>query len=241
MRGIAIGSNNLGESGRAMLPVANRTTPAATRRIPAASKLIGAASASVLPSLAGVPTEQRFSADEREVIALAETLVKSMDDHKRPKNVPQLVGWGTPVGWQAGLRPRCVGEQKGAERSATGNGQLKDMGSGVDGHVLHEIEKMEGIVGKRMYPGLLKSVARVWKPQDIQDNATGGKVLEHLQAAERGLVRARAARDKAGLTAFAAVLGSLRLSSLDQVDNLKTLHEIVTALETATKPESSIG
>lgn len=68
-----------------------------------------------------------------------------------------------------------------------------------------------------------------------------GKVLEHLQAAERGLVRTKAARDKCGLTAFAAVLGSLKLSSLDQVDNLKTLREIVTALETATKPESSIG
>jgi hypothetical protein len=52
-----------------------------------------------------------------------------------------------------------------------------------------------------------------------------------MQAAERGLNRAKAARDKAGLTAFAAILGSLRLSSLDQVDNLKTLQEIVAALE----------
>jgi hypothetical protein len=39
------------------------------------------------------------------------------------------------------------------------------------------------------------------------------------------------ARKKAGLAAFARVLGSLRLSSLDQVDNLKTLQEIVVALE----------
>jgi hypothetical protein len=52
-----------------------------------------------------------------------------------------------------------------------------------------------------------------------------------MQAAERGLRRAEAAREKAGLAAFAGVLGSLRLSSLDQVDNLKTLQEIVVALE----------
>jgi len=34
-----------------------------------------------------------------------------------------------------------------------------------------------------------------------------------------------------GLAAFARVLGSLRLNSLDQVDNLRTLQEIVVALE----------
>jgi hypothetical protein len=54
-----------------------------------------------------------------------------------------------------------------------------------------------------------------------------------MQAAERGLLRAEAAREKAGLTAFAGVLASLRLRSLDQVDNLKTLQEVVTALEMA--------
>ena len=58
------------------------------------------------------------------------------------------------------------------------------------------------------------------------------RVLARMQAAERGLRRAEAARDKAGLAAFAAILGSLRLSSLDQVDSLKTLQEIVAGLET---------
>jgi hypothetical protein len=84
---------------------------------------------------------------------------------------------------------------------------------------------MEGVVGKRMYRGLLKSVARVWSLKDIQDHAIQERVLAHLQAAERGLLRAKTAQDKAGLAAFAAILGSLRLSSLDQVDNFKTLHD----------------
>ena len=92
---------------------------------------------------------------------------------------------------------------------------------------------MEQVVGKRMYRGLLKSVARVWNPKDIQDQAIQEKMMSHMQAAERGLRRAEAARERAGLAAFAGVLGSLRLSSLDQVDNLKTLLEIVVALEAA--------
>jgi len=90
---------------------------------------------------------------------------------------------------------------------------------------------MEQLVGKRMCRGLLKSVARVWNPIDIQGPEIQQKVLAHMQAAERGLRRAEAARERAGLAAFAGVLGSLRLSSLGQLDNLKTLQEIVVALE----------
>jgi hypothetical protein len=163
-----------------------------------------------------------------------------LDDHKRPKCVPQLAGWATPVGWLQGLRPRCAGEQKSAERSNTGNGnngKQKDNSSAGNGDLLREIERMEGVVGRRMYRGLLKSIAKVWNPKDIPDQAIQEKVLRHLQAAERGLVRAKAARDKAGLTAYARVLGSLKLSSLDQVDSLKTLQQIVIAVEGAMKPE----
>lgn len=97
--------------------------------------------------------------------------------------------------------------------------------------MISEIEQMEKALGKRMYPGLLKRVARVWNPKDIQDPAIQEKVLAHMQSAERGLRRAGAARNKAGLAAFAGVLQRLKLSSLDQVDNLKTLNEIVVALE----------
>ncbi len=159
-----------------------------------------------------------------------------LDDRKRPKSVPQLAGWATPAGWQEGLRPSCASERKPSERTVAGkggNGQHNGDASARRNGILQEIEQMEQVVGKRMYRGLLKSVARVWNPKGIQDQAIQEKVLAHMQAAERGLRRAQTARGKAGLAAFAAVLGSLRLSSLDQVDNLNTLREIVVALEAA--------
>jgi hypothetical protein len=161
-----------------------------------------------------------------------------LDDRKRPKAVPQLVGWATPAGWLQGLRPSCAVEQKPSERTAAGNGGNGQNDGGAKDHrdsILRELEQMEHVVGKRMYRGLLKTVARVWNPKDIQDLAIQEKVLVHMQAAERGLRRAEGARDKAGLAAFAAVLGSLKISSLDQVDNLKTLQEIVVTLETAVR------
>ena len=67
----------VGEGGRAMLPLARRETPRSSRRIPAADQLIAPPCEVVLPTLEKVPTEQRFSADDREVITLAEILVKS--------------------------------------------------------------------------------------------------------------------------------------------------------------------
>jgi len=66
-----------GEGRRAMLTVASGETPLAARRIFAADKLMAAPCGIELPSLANVPPEQRFSADDRGVIALAEILVKS--------------------------------------------------------------------------------------------------------------------------------------------------------------------
>jgi len=36
---------------------------------------------------------------------------------------------------------------------------------------------MERVVGKHMFRGLLKSVARVWTPKEIQDKAIQEKVL----------------------------------------------------------------
>jgi len=157
-----------------------------------------------------------------------------LDERKRPKSVPQLAGWATPTGWLDGLRPRCAHEQEPSERATAGNGrngQHNGHSPGARGDLLREIERMERVVGKRMFRGLLKGVARVWTPKEIQDKAIQERVLAHMQAAERGLSRAKAARDKVGLGVFAAVLGPLRLSSLDQVDNLKTLQQIVLALE----------
>jgi len=66
----------LGKGGRTMLPLARRGAARATWRLPATSQLMAPPCELVLPNLERVPTEQRFSADDREVIALAEILVR---------------------------------------------------------------------------------------------------------------------------------------------------------------------
>ena len=161
-----------------------------------------------------------------------------LDDRKRPKSVPQLSGWATPDGWLEGLRPRSSPKAVSAKQETidAANGRQNNNGGARNSEILEKIERMERIIGKRMYRGLLKSLARVWNPKEITDPHVQEGVLAHMQAAERGLRQAEAARTRAGLAAFAAVLGSLSLSSLDQVDNLKTLHELVALLEKQSGP-----
>jgi hypothetical protein len=162
-----------------------------------------------------------------------------LDDHKRPKTVPKLAGWATPTGWSEGLRPQAAGDSEPSERTAASSGsnaQSHHNGDGANPQrstLVRELEQMEKALGKRMYRGLLKTLARVWNANEIQDPAIQQKVLAHMQAAERGFRRAEAAVKKTGLATFAEILRPLKLRSLDQVDNLKTLQEIVVALENA--------
>ena len=93
---------------------------------------------------------------------------------------------------------------------------------------------MEQALGKRMYRGLLKTPSEsVESPKDIQDPAIQQKVLAHMQAAERGFRRLDAALERVEPEALTQILRSLKLQSIDRVDNLQTLREIVLALETA--------
>jgi hypothetical protein len=166
-----------------------------------------------------------------------------LDDRKRPKSLPQLAGWATPAGWLQGLRPDAEAASRLSGRATAGNN-----GNDQDHHrsngasdrgasLLPEIEQMEHVLGKCMYRGLLKTLARVWNPKDIQDPTVQQKVLVHMQAAERGLRRLDAALDRVGREPLTQILHSMKLQSLTQVDNLQTLHQIVLALEAVAKAE----
>jgi hypothetical protein len=162
-----------------------------------------------------------------------------LDERKRPKSLPQLAGWATPEGWRQGLRPNAEVASRLSEQTTAGNngnGDGHDSGTSANDRgasLVREIEQMERSVGKRMYRGLLKKVARVWNPGDIQDPAIRQKVLAHMQAAERGFRRLDTAIDRVGQEPLTQILLSLKLQSINRVDNLQTLHQIVLALEAA--------
>ena len=162
-----------------------------------------------------------------------------LDDRKRPKTVPKLDGWATPEGWRRGLRPHVAEDSNPAELTTAGtdgHGDGYRDGNGESDHgvsLVREIEQMEQALGKRMYRGLLKTLARVWNPKDIQGPAIQHKVLAHMRAAERGFGRLKAALDSAGPETLPQILRSLKLQSIDRVDNLQTLREVVLALEAA--------
>lgn len=156
-----------------------------------------------------------------------------VDERKRPKSIPKLPKWATPEGWRQGFRPQQVTATIPASvPEAPGRSQNQETGQDVASLVC-QIEALEEPLGKGIYRGLLKTVARVWRPIQIQDVTLLQKVLVHMQAAKRGLRRLDAALDVTGPGALAPILESLKLSSLDRIDNLETLKQIVLKLEQA--------
>lgn len=77
MSGVAAGLGFARESNGAMLSLARREAPSGTRRSPAADRLMAPPCEVVLPTLERIPIEQCFSADDRELLTLAQILVKS--------------------------------------------------------------------------------------------------------------------------------------------------------------------
>jgi hypothetical protein len=161
-----------------------------------------------------------------------------LDDRRRPKTIPKLPSWARPEGWRAGLRPDGRGDAQALESTSggdNGNGLHGGRETNNPGNVVREIELMRRSVGTRMYRGLLKTVARVWEPKDIRESAVQQRVLAHMQAAERGFRRLDAALDNVEPDALTQILRSRNIQSIDRMDNLQTLHEIVLALEASTR------
>jgi len=159
-----------------------------------------------------------------------------IDERKRPKTVPALPAWATPDGWRQGLRPQQrvdspIGDPLAGDKPGI------DRGTAAPSSLILQIEALAEPLGRRMYRGLLKRIARVWNPRDIQDEGVQQQVLAHMQAAERGFRRLDATLDSAGPEALTQILRSLKLQSIDRVDNLQTLREIVLALEAAGQGE----
>ena len=168
-----------------------------------------------------------------------------LDDRKRPKTIPKLPDWATPEGWRRGVRPHpeissTLSERTIIRNDGSDDGHNDSNGASNQGaRLVHEIEQMEQALGKRMYRGLLKTVARVWNPKDIREPAIQQEVLAHMQAAERGFRRLDAALDKAGPEPLTPILRTMKLQSLTQVDNLHALHQIVLALEAAAQGDAA--
>jgi hypothetical protein len=160
-----------------------------------------------------------------------------LDGRKRPKGLPKLPAWATPEGWMAGLRPnRCEYETRSPQCEAKDGDSLANRDSGKqDANLVSQIEAMAEPLGRGLYRGLLKTLARVWQPAQIPDPDLLKKVLEHMQAAERGLHRLDQALNQADSAAMASVLRSMNLKSLEQVTGLETLKQVVLAVEARVK------
>ena len=160
-----------------------------------------------------------------------------LDERKRPTSTPRLFGWATPQGWRQGLRHGPEATAKPANPSSCTDHRGNAAEPGRDESVedtnalVGQIEAMAEPLGRRLYRGILKTVARAWNPSEIREMDVLRKVLDHMRAGERGLRRLEAALGKSEPEILVPILRSLRLSSIDQVDNLDSLKRLVLEVE----------
>lgn len=158
-----------------------------------------------------------------------------LDQHGIPARIPRLPRWATPNGWLAGLRPKS---RRNRHASVRANGHAYDgesAGNGANGqrqNLITAIAAMESKIGKRLYRGLLKRVARVWSPQQIQEAAGLERVLAQMRGAERGMERLEAAQARLAPETVQEIISSLNIAPA-KLEDLQTLHALVVALEQA--------
>ena len=131
-----------------------------------------------------------------------------LDERKRPKSIPRLFAWATPQGWREGQRPR-----QGADTTVA-NPTSHDVSPQEADGLIREIEAMADALGKRLYRGVLKTVARVWNPTEIHDPDILRRVLNQMHAAEAELRRLDAPLNKVEPGRLVPILRSLRLYSI---------------------------
>jgi hypothetical protein len=149
-----------------------------------------------------------------------------LDDRKRPKSIPSVFDWATPQGWREGRRPREGDSAASMSNSGTANRENIDA-------LIRETEQMAQVIGKRLYRGVLKTVARAWNPSEIDDPTTLRTVLNEMSAVASELRRLATALNQVEPGTLMPILRSLRLNSLDQVASLENLKRIVVEIEQA--------
>jgi hypothetical protein len=161
-----------------------------------------------------------------------------LDERKRPKSRPKLGGWATPDGWRQGLRPQRREDQQSSKPASAAKTapenlgcQKRDAERRECDELIRQIEALAEPLGRGLYRGLLKTVARAWNPHQIKNAAVLQDVLVKMKLADRGLQRLGAVLGKTGSQPLAPILHSVNLRSLNQVNNLETLHKIVLAVE----------
>jgi len=76
-----------------------------------------------------------------------------LDERKRPKNIPRLLGWATPQGWREGLRPARKRKRVVQPKPARG-----ERCNAEDANALvRQILEMAEPLGWRLYRGLLRT------------------------------------------------------------------------------------
>jgi len=143
-----------------------------------------------------------------------------LNSSKQLASPPPLPEWATPAGWLAGARPDIARIEPCAD----------SVPGAVGSNVIREIEAMQNDLGGLVYRKILRQHL-VFFPKDIPDPATADRILAEMKVAAGLTLRSTQAIERIGTPAFAEIVRSFNLRSIDDVSDLAHLERVVLALE----------
>jgi hypothetical protein len=165
-----------------------------------------------------------------------------LDKFKRPRWFPDLPESALP---QA-VRGKGSGNVGASRKSGNGhNGSSPVSNSHGNGHsnagaagngrdeALKDIQTLSTRVGRNIFRSVLVGVAGVDDPAQVGDVGKLKAIVERLESADRGIQRLKAAVEKVGREAHAALCRELKLASAltDDIPDTRVLRQLVDRLE----------
>jgi hypothetical protein len=140
----------------------------------------------------------------------------SLDREGRPKTIPILPTWALPPGWVP---------------SGTPDQGQSDVRGPIDHRLTSRIITFQRVLGDALFLEILERAGHSNTAKNIPNAERQKNVAQWMEAAVRGLERARSLAQKVGEAHFASVMDTLKIESTTSVPSLDTLKCLVDTLE----------
>jgi hypothetical protein len=140
----------------------------------------------------------------------------SLDRNSVPKTLPILPAWALPPGWVPSPTPD--------------QGQ-SDVRGPIDHRLTSRIITFQRVLGEALFLEILERAGHSNTAKNIPNAERQKNVAQWMEAAVRGLERARSLAQKVGEARFVSVMDTLKIESTASVPSLDTLKCLVDTLE----------
>jgi hypothetical protein len=155
-----------------------------------------------------------------------------LDEHKRPKRLPQLPKWAMPAKTaETGKTIAQRSSDSAQQKHGTGNPGRTES---IDARIIDEIERCRRELGKQLYYEVVNKIGKSSEAGKIESKEVADAILEWLQRAKRGIEKARKLGEQVSVGQYDHIFQQVGVQNLSTVPSMAILSRLVTELIKAT-------